>query len=724
MLLRLRGPFVVLVSCLSVTSFGCGGASAPAAPNPPPPQSTQGSTDGGPQSATVDDADFLFLEDIQGAKALEFARAHNAVSESALSSAPGFRALEARLSSIYASKEKIPSPYVENGAVRNFWTDAEHPRGLWRQTTLAEYRKPQPAWTVLLDIDALNKAENESFVFHGAECLHPAYKKCLVSLSKGGGDASIVREFDVDKKAFVKNGFVLPEGKHAYGWKDENTIYVGTDFGPGSLTRSGYARVAKEWKRGTPLADAVKVFEVQETDIGAACWRDWDHGHRRDVCQRKIDFEHRELFLREGDKLVRVEKPADADAGLWDNSLLLRLRSEWAVNGTTYEKGSLLVTDLKAFMAGKRDFQVLFAPTKTTSLAYWTGTKNHLLINVLSDVKNRVTVFSRPSANAAWVGKPLEESVGAIHISPFDLDRSDDVWLSLEDFTVPSSLELWNATTNKREPMKKLPSFFEAANLEVTQHFAASKDGTKVPYFEVGKKGRGEAGPTLVEAYGGFEIPLTPGYRAGVGAAWIERGGTYVLANLRGGGEYGPAWHEAAMKHNRQNAYDDLAAVAQDLVRRGVATTKTLGVMGGSNGGLLTSVMLTQRPELFGAIVSKVPLTDMKRYHKLLAGASWMSEYGDPENPEDWAALARFSPFQNVKKDAVYPPAFYTTSTKDDRVHPGHARKMVAKLEALGHKPLYYENIEGGHGGSADIKQRAYVDALVYTFLATRLGLK
>lgn len=699
----------------------CGGANVPAAePTAAPPSVVTAAQ--APAEPAVRDEDFLFLEEVQGARALDFARAHNAVSEPALSGDPAFRGIEERLRTIYASKDRIPEPSVEGQHVRNFWTDGEHPRGLWRQTTLAEYKKAEPAWTILLDVDALGKAENESYVFHGADCLPPLRKRCLVGLSRGGGDAEIVREFDVDKKSFVANGFVVPEAKSTVAWKDENTLFVGTDYGDGSLTKSGYPRIVKEWKRGTPLADAKTIFEGNPDDVILSCHRDFGHGKKRDFCERAIDREHRERFVLEGGKPVRIEKPDDADAGVWDDELLLRLRSDWTVDGATYKKGSLLVTNLKAFMAGKRELTTLFEPTAQSSLAGWTGTKTRLLLNVLTDVKNRIVALSR--VKGKWASTPLEESAGSIRVRPFDADRSDDAWLWLEDFTLPSSLQLWSTTSGKRETFKKSPSFFEAEGLEVAQHFAVSKDGTKVPYFEVGKKGRAAAGPTLIEAYGGFEISLAPAYKAGHGAAWLERGGTYVQANLRGGGEYGPEWHEAAMKHRRQNAYDDLVAVAKDLLRRGVATQKTLGVMGGSNGGLLTSVMLTQRPELFGAIVSKVPLTDMQRYHKLLAGASWMSEYGDPDKPEDWAALSKFSPFQNIARGAAYPPVFYTTSTRDDRVHPGHARKMVAKLEALGHQPLYYENIEGGHKGAADVKQKAYVDALVYTFLGSRLGLK
>lgn len=672
--------------------------------------------------------ELLYLEDVTSEQALAFARKHNAISEKALTGDPGFRALEARLFAIYSSKERIPAPRMAHGTLRNFWTDSEHPRGLWRQSTLADYKRPKPKWKTVLDIDALGKEERESYVFHGGSCLPPQRTKCLVRLSKGGGDADIVREFDVDKKAFVAGGFVLPEAKSRIAWKDDNTVFVATNFGPGTLSKSGYPRIVKEWKRGTPLSAAKTLYEVAEQDIGASCQRDFDHGRKRDVCVRAIDFEHNELSWLKDGKLVRIDKPDDADGEIWDDELLLRLRTDWTAGSppVTYKRGSLVVANLEAFVRGERSFQVLFEPTARSSLSSFTGTKSRLFINVLSDVRNQVTAFSRKvgdKSNKRWVGAPLDTKVGSVRVDPFDTNTSDNVWLWLEDFAVPTSLVLWNPISGKQQPIKQNPSFFEAANVTVKQHFATSKDGTKVPYFEVARSDRSGAVPTLLNAYGGFEISLSPHYAATAGAAWVERGGVFVQANLRGGGEYGPAWHEAAMKHQRQNAYDDMAAVAEDLARRGVTTPKQLGIIGASNGGLLTSVMLTQRPELFGAVVSKVPLTDMHRYHKLLAGASWMSEYGNPEDAADWAAIAKYSPLHNVKRAAHYPPMFFTTSTKDDRVHPAHARKIVAKLARLGHQPLYYENIEGGHGGAADIKQRAYVDALVYTFLATRLGL-
>jgi prolyl oligopeptidase len=694
-------------------------------PQGPPPAAAATATQ---PVVPVKNEDFLYLEEVTGEKALAFARAHDAVSEKQLTGEPGFQALQDRLFAIYSSKERIPSPRIQNDSVRNFWTDAEHPRGLWRQTTLADYKKPKPTWTTLLDVDALGKSESQSFVYHGAVCLHPLYKRCLVHLSKGGGDSEIVREFDVDTKTFVPGGFELPEAKSRIAWKDVNTVYVGTDFGPGTLTNAGYPRTAREWKRGTPLTAAVQLFEAKETDISASCSRDFDHERKRDYCVRSIDFEHHEISMFKDGKLVRIDKPEDADFDTWDDEVMLRLRSDW-ITGTppvTYKKGSLIAANLDAFMSGKREFQVIFEPTRNSSLAGFSGSKSRLFLDLLTDVRSQAMVFSRKAGDTSktrWVGAPVKETAGSISVAPADPHRSDDTWLWLEDFTVPPTLLSWNPITQKRESIKQNPAFYDTSNVEVNQHFAVSKDGTRIPYFEIGKKGRAGPTPTLIDAYGGFEISLTPGYAPKEGAAWIERGGVFIQANLRGGGEYGPEWHEAAMKHLRQNAYDDMAAVAEDVIRRGVATAKTLGIIGASNGGLLTSVMLEQRPELFGAVVSKVPLTDMQRYHKLLAGASWMSEYGDPDNAEDWAALSKFSPFHNVKRGASYPPMFFTTSTRDDRVHPGHARKMVAKLEAFGYAPLYYENIEGGHGGAADIKQRAYVDALVYTFLATRLGL-
>ncbi|MCG5052765.1 MAG: prolyl oligopeptidase family serine peptidase [Myxococcales bacterium] len=671
------------------------------------------------------DETYAWLEEIESERALAWARAHNAASEGVLSQDPAFAPLAQKLFAIYSAKDKIPGVQQMGPWLYNFWVDAARPRGLWRRTTWSEYRKADPAWEPVLDVQALGEAEKESWVYGGAMALHPHYKKCLISLSRGGGDADVVREFDLTTKAFVPGGFVVPEAKTSVSWKDEDTIYVGTDFGAGSLTTSGYPRVIKEWRRGTPLSEAREVFSVSASDVSASGGRVFDHDRVYDLFTRRIDFERSKSFLLRDGRLREIPKPDDADFGLWDGHALLRPRSPLSQGGHTYPAGALLIADLEALLEGRHAFQALFTPTANASLDDWTGTKTHIIVTTLVDVKTAVTVFSKGPAGT-FEGRTLKADVpGSLSVSPVAPHDSDEAWLGHSDFLTPSSLSLWPVSQDEREVLKRLPARFDATGLVATQHFATSRDGTKVPYFQVAKaKAEGPA-PTLISAYGGFEISRLPGYNATVGAAWLERGGVFVLANLRGGGEYGPAWHEAAMREKRQNAYDDMIAVAEDLVARKVTTSKQLGITGGSNGGLLTSVMLTQRPDLFGAVVSAVPLADMRRFHKLLAGASWMSEYGNPDDPADWAFLSRYSPFHNLRPAGAvtYPPVLYTTSTRDDRVHPAHARKMVARLEALGHAPLYFENIEGGHGGAADIRQAAHVMALEYVFLARTLGL-
>lgn len=728
----IRKPAPLAPLALAVTLAACGGpepaASPPPKPTPPPVASSAppAPVASAPAPAEPTDEDLLYLEDVLGERSLAFARSHAETSQRTLGAVPGFAALEARLASIYGAVDRIPAPHVVGDKVRNFWTDGEHPRGLWRETTLADYRAAKPKWQTILDVDALGAAEKESFVWHGSTCLQPKRTRCLVRLSRGGGDAVVVRELDVEKRAFVANGFVVPEGKTRVAWKDADTIFVGTSFGPGTLTKAGYPRLAKEWRRGTPLAEAKTVFEVAETDNAATCWRETDHGRKLDVCRRSIDFWRSETFLRKGDKLVKLDKPEDADVDTWDDELFFKLRSDWTVGGATYPKGALLAAKLDAWLAGTRDLAVVFEPTATTSLEDWTAAKSRLYLTTLSDVKNELWVLSRKPGDrgkARFSRERLAASTSSASVDLVDPDVTDDTWIWSEDFAVPSSLALFRPASRGRETVKQNPSYFDAADVEATQSFATSKDGTRIPYFEVRKKSAPRPAPTVIQAYGGFESSSTAAYQPGAGAAWIERGGTLVVANIRGGGEYGPRWHEAGMRDKKQNCFDDLAAVAEDLHRRGVATPKTLGIIGGSNGGLLTSAMLVQRPELFGAIVSMVPLTDMRRYHKLLAGASWVGEYGDPDKPEDWAFISRYSPFHHVKRGAAYPPVFFTSSTRDDRVHPAHARKMVARLEALGHQPLYYENVEGGHGGAADVKQRAHLNALVYSFFSSKLGL-
>jgi len=674
----------------------------------------------------ADEDSYLWLEEVAANKSLAWARERNKQSQGELEAVPTFAKTRDRIRAILDSKEKIPAVAKHGAFYYNFWRDAQSPKGILRRTTLVEYKKKQPKWEVVLDIDALAKQEKESWVFAGYTCLYPRADRCLVKLSRGGGDANVVREFDAKTKTFAADGFTLPEAKSNVAWKDHDTIYVGTNFGEGSMTTSGYPRIVKEWKRGTKLETATTIYEAKQTDMAAYAVRAWDHHKTYDFVIRRTSFFASETFLRGADgKLTKIDVPDDAESSIWNDQLTVTLRRDWTIGDKTWPRGAMLAMPFKEFQAGKRNFTMLFEPAANRSLDSVAELKSALVVNELEDVKNRLYTWTL--AKGKWTRKPFGGTdIGTTSLRNVDgYGETDDYWLTNTDFLTPSTLSL-GVLGKKPEVLKSSPSFFDAKGLVTEQHFATSKDGTRVPYFQVSRKSLALDGnnPTLLYAYGGFEVSLKPGYDAIAGAAWLERGGVYIVANIRGGGEYGPAWHQAALRHDRQRAYDDLAAVAEDLVARKVTTAKRLGVMGGSNGGLLTGVMLTQRPDLFGAVVCMVPLLDMKRYHKLLAGASWMEEYGDPEKPEDWAALAKFSPYQNVMKGKHYPRTLFTSSTRDDRVHPGHARKMVARMLEQGHDVLYYENIEGGHGGAADNEQAAFMKALEYTFLAKQLGLE
>ena len=676
------------------------------------------------QEAPVSDP-YQWLEEVEAPKALEWVKARNAATEAELAATPAFKQLESQILAILDSDAKIP--YVEKigDHYYNFWKDAQHQRGLWRRTTLAEFRKDKPQWETVIDLDALNKAESENWVWHGADCLKPEYQRCLVALSRGGADADVTREFDLGTMGWVKDGFFRDEAKGGLGWIDRDNVYVFTDFGPGSMTGSGYPRIVKQWQRGTPMADASLVYEGQPGDMYIAAGRDHTPGYTRDFVTRTLAFYNDELYLRGADgKLTRIDAPNSANKAVHKDWLVLELRAPYEAGGKTWPAGSLIAINFDAFMQGKRDFTGLFEPTETTSLASSTWTANHLVLNVLEDVKNRLSVLTPPAnGTGAWQRSAFAaQPAGTVSVAAVDSDSNDDLWVMASDYLNPQSLSL--ATIGQApEVLKTMPTFFDASNEVVEQHFATSKDGTRVPYFLVHPKGMPLDGstPTLLYGYGGFEISLTPGYSGAVGKGWLEKGGAYAVANIRGGGEYGPRWHQAALKAKRHKAYEDFAAVAQDLVARKVTSPGHLGIQGGSNGGLLTGNMLTQYPELFGAVVIQVPLLDMQRYHKLLAGASWMAEYGDPDKPEEWAFIQTFSPYHLFDADKKYPPTLFTTSTRDDRVHPGHARKMMARMLEAGKDVRYYENIEGGHGGAANNQQAAHMSALAYTFLWNQL---
>ena len=667
---------------------------------------------------------YPWLEEVLGEKALAWARARNAESAAALESDPGFAALEQRLLSIYDSKERIPYVQKLGRWYYNYWRDGTNPRGLWRRTTLESYRTAQPAWETVVDLDALSTAEKENWVWHEADCLKPLYRRCLVSLSRGGADATVVREFDLDARAFVAGGFTLPEAKSNVAWLDADTLYVGTDFGKGSLTDSGYPRLVKRWRRGTPLAAAELVQEGQASDVSISGWRDQTPGFERDFVRRSMTFFTNELYLLRGGQPVRLDKPDSADASVHREWLFITLRDDWTVGGRTWPSGALLAIRFERFLAGERRFDLLFEPNPRKSLDSFAPTLHHVVVNELDEVRNRLYVLT--PGETGWrreslKGAPELQTVG---VSPIDPDDRDDFFMTVTGYTTPTSLLLGTPGSPTPQLLKQLPALFDARGLTVSQHEAISADGTRIPYFQVSRPGLKLDGgnPTLLYGYGGFEISMVPSYSASVGAAWLERGGVYVVANIRGGGEFGPRWHQAALKEKRPRAYEDFAAVAEDLLRRKVTSVPRLGIVGGSNGGLLTGNMLVRRPDLFGAVVCAVPLLDMRRYHLLLAGASWMGEYGNPDDPAEWAFIEGFSPYHQVKPGTRYPPTLFTTSTRDDRVHPGHARKMMARLLESKQPVLYYENIEGGHGGAANNKQSAHMWGLIYTFLWQRLG--
>ena len=671
--------------------------------------------------------DNLWLEDIDGERQLDWARAQNAITVQAYAQSPAFEALQQGILEVLDSDDRIPM--VRKIGPRffyNFWRDKDHPKGLWRRTTLDEYRKPRPEWESVLDLDALAAADGENWVWHGADCLEPEYRRCLISLSRGGADADVVREFDLETKQFVPGGFSLPEAKNHVGWKDIDNLYVATDFGPGSMTSSSYPRIVKQWRRGTPLESAVTVYEGLHEDMSVSAYRDNTPGFERDFVSRQIDFYESETWLRKADgTFAKIDVPDDSLAEITREWMLIEPRTDWTVAGATYRSGSLLAVKFDDYMAGRRELTVLFEPDDTTALDSHSWTRNHLIVNVMHDVVNRLEVLTPP---AGGTGPWKRESLGGapelstIAASGIDEDENDDYFLTVSGFLQPTTLYIGTiGTAEKSEPqvLKDSPAFFDASRHRVSQHFATSKDGTRVPYFEIAPKDlkADASNPTLQYAYGGFEIPLQPSYSGSIGRAWLDQGGVYVVANIRGGGEYGPRWHQAALQENRLRTCEDFAAVSEDLIARGVTSPAHLGAMGGSNGGLLMGNMLTLYPQLYGAIVSEVALLDMRRYTHLSAGASWIAEYGDPDQPEEWEFIRAFSPYENAKPGRAYPPALFTTSTRDDRVGPVHARKMHAKMTALGHDSSFYENLEGGHSAATDNKESAFMDALGYAYL-------
>jgi prolyl oligopeptidase len=655
---------------------------------------------------------YLWLEEITSDEALSWVRAHNEPTLEQFCDAD-FETMRTEALEVLDTDARIPYVVRRGEYLYNFWRDATNPRGLWRRTTLDSYRTDSPEWDVLIDVDELGRTDDEKWVWAGAGVIEPEYTRALIALSRGGSDASIVREFDMLSREFVADGFELPEAKSQVSWADPDTVLVGTDFGADSLTDSGYPRVIKRWRRGTPLTDAETVFEGARSDVRVSASVDRTPGFERTILGRALDFWNEEVYELRGSELIRIDAPTDASVSIHRQWLLIELRTDWYLGVATYAAGSLLAADYDEFLSGTAELTVVFEPDEHTALNHYAWTRDSLLMVTLADVASRVEIITP----GTWRREPvpgIPATTNTVVVAAHD--SGDEFFLDSSGFVTPSRL-MRGAGDAPLEQIKCAPAFFDAENISVTQHFVASADGTSIPYFVVRPADGQGPGPTMLYGYGGFETANTPAYSGVLGRLWLARGGTYVLANIRGGGEYGPGWHTQAMREGRHKVAEDFAAVATDLVNRGIAGVSQLGAQGGSNGGLLMGIMLTKYPEKFGALVCSVPLLDMKRYHLLLAGASWMAEYGDPDNPADWEFISEYSPYQNISATRRYPPVLMTTSTRDDRVHPGHARKMTAALQAAGHRVFYYENIEGGHAGAADNEQVAFKSALSYSFL-------
>ncbi|WP_345810957.1 prolyl oligopeptidase family serine peptidase [Paraburkholderia sp. PREW-6R] len=676
----------------------------------------------------------LSLEALDDPDALAWVDQQNARTRAAWCSSAEFESLRQRLANAYLPRERPVIPDRWQDWAYDLWQDEHNPRGIWRRTPWAAWRSGAPVWQNLLDFDALGAAEGTPWVCAELDILYPDGDRALITMSPGGSDALVVREFDLTAQRFVDDGFAIAKaGKHTAAWIDRNTLYVGWDNGRKSLTRSGYPREVRRWTRGTRLADAPVVFKAAFSDIGVEAH--YDPLEARHTVVSSVDFfDSQTYYLDEAADAPhawrRYDVPAHVAVGGWQGWLFLEPRLDWACGGAHYPGGALLAIREDAFLRGERSVVPLFTPTSLTSTCEWSTTRHHLIVSYLEDVQSRTVVWtpSQPADQTwRWQQRLFPSHADTqCDVSPVEPTLNDEVFVDTDDYLQPPAYwltDLARENPGDWELLDRWPTQFDAAPYGVTRGHAVSADGTRVPYTVIGPRASPESGdapqprPCLLNGYGGFAIPLLPGYLTGQGIGWLARGGAYVVAHIRGGGEFGTPWHTAAQGEHRQRAFDDFIAVAEALIDSGVTSAAQLGIQGGSNGGLLVAACMVQRPELFGAVVCEVPLLDMRRYHLLHAGASWIDEYGDPDEPDEARVLAAYSPYHRVKAGVTYPPVLFTTSTADDRVHPGHARKMAARMQALGLADVWYwENIEGGHGGSDELEQAAH-DAMVFEFL-------
>lgn len=682
----------------------------------------------GAAAAEAPDSDpYLWLEEVEGEDALAWVRSQNDRSLKELEADPRFQALYDEALSVLTSDARLPLGQIADGKVYNFWQDETHVRGLWRRADVASYRAGSPEWETLIDFDVLAEQEDENWIRNAITCLAPERRRCMVELSIGGKDAAYWREFDTETKEFVDGGFSLPEAKSWVSWVDEDTLLVASDWGEGSLTTSGYPREVRRWTRGTAVADAEAIKTVGVEDVWAfpVVERDGDLVHEM-VLRGPSFFEREYHYVGADGALTKLPLPLNADlSGVLDGRAIFLLREDWSYRGGDYAQGALVAYSLSDGAA-----ELVFAPADNQSVESVDIGKSNIVIQYLEDVAGKAARLER-ARSGAWKVRDIKTPPNGVVSVVSAGGGTDDALISFESMTEPDALYYVTARNRVRKIMET-PPFYDAEGVVVEQRFAVSPDGTRVPYFVMGLKDVLEAGnaPTVQYGYGGFFVPILPTYYADparpqhgalAGLMWVKRGGVMVLANIRGGSEYGPRWHEAALKENRQRSFDDFIAVSEHLIETGVTSPDKLGIIGRSNGGLLMGAALTQRPDLYAAVNIGVPLLDMKRYNKLLAGASWMGEYGNPDIPEEWAYISQYSPYQKLEADKPYPKILFYTSTKDDRVHPGHARKAAAKLADLGYDFYYYENIEGGHGGTANQDQLAYRTAVEYVYFVRQL---
>jgi len=671
---------------------------------------------------------YIWLEDVHGARATAWVAAENAKTLHVLQSDPNFPGLYADAVKLAEAKDRIPAPEFVGGSVYNFWQDQAHVRGIWRRTTVADFATAVPAWTTVLDLDAVARDEHANWVWKGFDCVWPRENRCLISLSDGGEDAITVREYDVKREAFVSGGFALPRAKQTSAWEDANTLLVARAWSPGELTASGYPFVVKRLRRGDSLANAVEVFRGSASDGGYGVTPVALHdgaGHAAILIVRPLSTFKAEYYILTASGPHRLNVPIESNAaGLVAGRLLFILKQDWSVNGSLFPQGSLVALRLAAVAADPQHPKpsLVYVPGPRETFDNTAPTKSRLLLTTYANVRARAWVYT-PVANGGWTRSRLDlPDNSSVVVNDSDL-YTERAYVTTASFLQPPQLWQVNAGTGTATVVKTSPPRFDASKDVVEQREAKSKDGTEIPYFIVHPKNMALDGsnPTLLTAYGGFDVSMTPAYSAIFGKLWLERGGVYVLANIRGGGEFGPAWHDAGLTVNRQRIYDDFAAVAEDLIATKVTSPRYLGIRGGSNGGLLMGVEFTQHPELFHAVDIAVPLLDMLRFEQIQAGASWTGEYGSVSNPEQRAFLASISPYNNLKEGVAYPEPFVWTTTKDDRVGPQHARKFAAKLAAMNVPYLFYEVTEGGHGAGANLNEVAFTNALELTYLIRKL---